>query len=83
MAQRLPVSNSALGHLVDVLAVQKLQAHAVPVRAQKISQLQTLIAEEIGSRAQCLLADFEFSRAAVTHTTEPNFGALPFVMLRI
>lgn len=82
MAQQLSVSNSALGHLVDVLAVQKLQSQAVPTRVEKISQLQELIAEEISNRAHCLLADFEWMPTPVSQRADTHFGAMPFVLLR-
>lgn len=82
MAQQLSVSNSALGCLVDVLAVQKLQSHNAPTRVEKISQIQGLIAEEISNRAQCLLADFEWMHAPASQRADIHFGAMPFVMLR-
>jgi hypothetical protein len=83
LAQQLPVSNGALGHLVDVLAVQRLQSQALPTRVKKISQLQELIAEEISNRAQCLLADFELRGLLGTERHIPSidghYGAMPFV----
>ena len=82
MAQQLSVSNGALGHLVDILSVQKLQAYAVPARAQKISHLQALIAEEIHNRAQCLLHEFECLNAPSSQPKDGYFGAMPFVALR-
>ena len=83
-AQGLAVSNSALGHLVDVLAVQKLQLMQSPTRLKNITRVQQLIADEIRMRVQLQKEEFEFPQTEFTSsnkTETENYGAMPFVML--
>ena len=83
-SQGLEISNSSLGHLVDVLTVQKLQLSESPTRLKSITQLQQLIADEIRNRLQLTEQEFEFPQSEFTgaiKTETENYGAMPFVML--
>jgi len=83
-SQGLVVSNSALGHLVDVLAVQKLQLTQSPTRLKNITRVQQLIADEIRMRVQLQEQEFEFPQTQFTSSNKSeseNYGAMPFVML--
>ena len=83
-SQGFKVSNSSLGHLVDVLTVQKLQLAQSPTRLKSITRLQQLIADEIRNRLQLKEQEFEFPQSeslSVKRTEQENYGAMPFVML--
>jgi hypothetical protein len=83
-SQGLEISNSSLGHLVDVLTVQKLQLAQSPTRLKSITQLQQLIADEIRNRLHITEQEFEFPQTDFTRTNkteQESYGAMPFVML--
>lgn len=80
-AQKIPVSNSSLVHLLDALECQLILSATGTTKSLRISQIQELIVGELSTRFQHQtgleqLGEFGY----VMPTAEPSYDALPFIV---